>query len=126
MALDPDVVGAVTNSNFKAVAEQVAFFTNQGMSDALQDQRDSRLLSKSIVGSLCKRIVETDITEAVANAKNATADLPGREAELSSANSIAGIFQTAMVALAQILTKLSQSTPPVTGYQPVAPPAPAA
>jgi hypothetical protein len=115
MALDATVVEAVTNANFKAVAEQVAFFTNQGMADALQDQRDSRLITKSIVGSLCKRIVESDVQEAVALAKNATADLPNRQVELGSASAQAQSMQVALAAIAQILTKLAQTTPPETG-----------
>lgn len=115
MALDPTVIEAVTNSNFKAVAEQVAFFTNQGMADALQDQRDSRLITKSIVGSLCKRIVESDVQEAVALAKNATSDLPNRQIELGSASAQANQMQVALAAIAQILTKIAQSTPPETG-----------
>jgi signal-transduction protein with cAMP-binding, CBS, and nucleotidyltransferase domain len=115
MALDATVVEAVTNANFKAVAEQVAFFTNQGMADALQDQRDSRLITKSIVGSLCKRIVESDVQEAVALAKNATADLPNRQVELGSASAQAQQMQVALAAIAQILTKIAQTTSPETG-----------
>jgi hypothetical protein len=115
MALDPNVLDAVTNANFKTVAEQVAFFTNQGMADSLQDQRDSRLITKSIVGSLCKRIVESDVQEAVALAKNATSDLPNRQVELGSSSALAEQMQVALTAIAQILTKNAQSTPPVTG-----------
>jgi hypothetical protein len=119
--LDPGVVDSVINANFKTVAEQIAFNTNhqmqlanRAMEDAIQDQRDSRLLSKSILGSLTKRIVESDITEAVANRNNATADLPQRIVDSSSADSASGLFQAAMVAFSQIVAKLAQSTPPQT------------
>lgn len=121
MALDQSVVDSVVNANFKTVAEQIAANTNYIMQlqnraaeDSIQDQRDSRLLSKSIIGSLCKRIVETDVQEAVALAKNATADLPNREVELGSASAISQTLQVVMASVAQILTKLAQSTPPET------------
>ena len=119
--LDPAVVDGVVNANFKTVAEQIAFASNHAMQlqlraqeDALQDQRDSRLLSKSILGSLTKRIVESDITEAVANRNNATADLPQRIVDSGAAVSSDGLVNSAMVAFAQILAKMAQSTPPQT------------
>lgn len=116
--LNPQVVDGVTSANFKAVAEQIAVLSNAALQDALQDQRDSRLLSRSILGSLCKRIVETDVQEAVALSKNATADLPNREVELGSSTAIAQQLQVTMAALAQILSKLAQTTPPETGVGP--------
>jgi hypothetical protein len=122
MALDPSVVDSVVNTNFKTMAEQAAFATNQqmqlatrAMEDSIQDQRDSRLLSKSVLGSLCKRIVETDIAEAVANAKNATADLPNREVELGAATALSEALQVALTSIAQVLVKAAQTTPPETG-----------
>ncbi len=114
MALDQSVVDAVTNSNFKAVAEQVAFFTNQGMADAVQDQRNSRLISGAVMGALAKRIAETDLVDAVSNQLNATAALPNREVELGSSAALAQTFQVALASIAQILAKLAQSTPPET------------
>jgi hypothetical protein len=121
MALDSGVVDSVINANFKAVAEMTAVNTNylqtmqnRAFEDALQDQRNSRLLSTSVIGSLCKRIVESDITEAVANAKNASADLPIRQVELGSASAQSESLQVTLAAIAQVLTKLAQSTPPQT------------
>lgn len=115
--LDDKVVDSVTNANFKAVAEQIAFFSNQALADAMQDQRESRLLSKSIVGSLCKRIVESDVEEGVGQQLTASANLPGRETELSSANGVASLLQSAAVAFAQIIAKMAQSTPPETAVK---------
>ena len=126
--LDQTVVDSVTNANFKAVAEQVAFFSNQALgyanqalADSLQDQRDSRMLTKSLLGSLCKRIIETDIEEGVGSQLTASSNLPGRQVDEGAASAQANQLQVALVAIAQILAKLSQSTPPQTA--PVPPPA---
>lgn len=126
MALDPGVLDSVINANFKTVAEQIAVATNNHMhavssaaaravEDSVQDQRNSRLLGSAIMGSLTKRIVESDLVESLANAKNATADLPNREVELGSASAIAQTLQVVVATLAQVMTKLAQSTPPETG-----------
>lgn len=119
--LDPSVVSSVVNANFKAIAEANALLANQFMSlnlraaeNALDAQQHSRLIANSIIGSLTKRIVESDITESVANRNNATADLPARIVDSSSADGAAGLFQAAMVSFTQILAKLAQSTPPET------------
>ena len=119
--LDDSVVSGVVNTNFKTLSEQLAFNTNhqmqlanRAMEDALQDQRNSRLLSTSIIGSLTKRIVESDIEQAVANRQTASADVPSRIIDASSASSTSGTVEAAMVAFAQILAKLAQSTPPET------------
>jgi hypothetical protein len=120
--LDPSVVSSVVNANFKTIAETPALLANQFMSlnlraaeNALDAQQNQRLLSNAIMGSLTKRIVETDIEEAVANRNNATADLPQRIVDSSSADSAAAITQSMAAAFAQILAKLAQSTPPETG-----------
>ena len=119
--LDQTVVDSVANANFKTVAEQIAFFSNQALgyanhalSDALQDQRDSRMLGKSLLGALCKRIIETDIEEGVGNQLTASSNLPGRQVDLGAATAEANQMQVALVAIAQVLAKLAQSTPPQT------------
>ena len=122
--LDPSVVSSVVNANFKTIAETPALLANQFMSlnlraaeNALDAQQNQRLLSNAIMGSLTKRIVESDITEAVANRNNATADLPQRIVDSASADSAAALTQSLAAAFAQILTKLAQSTPPETAVQ---------
>ena len=119
--LDPSVVSSVVNANFKTIAETPALLANQFMSlnlraaeNALDAQQNQRLLSNAIMGSLTKRIVESDITEAVANRNNATADLPQRIVDSASADSAAALTQSLAAAFAQILAKLAQSTPPET------------
>jgi len=122
--LDPSVVSSVVNANFKTIAETPALLANQFMSlnlraaeNALDAQQNQRLLSNAIMGSLTKRIVESDITEAVANRNNATADLPQRIIDSASADSAAALTQSLAAAFAQILAKLAQSTPPETAVQ---------
>lgn len=123
--LDDSVVSGVVNTNFKTLSEQLAFNTNhqmqlanRAMEDALQDQRNSRLLSTSIIGSLTKRIVESDIEQAVANRQTASADVPSRIIDASAANGDAGVILAAMASFAQIVAKLGQSTPPQTADVP--------
>jgi len=119
--LDPSVVSSVVNANFKTIAETPALLANQFMSlnlraaeNVLDAQQNQRLLSNAIMGSLTKRIVESEITEAVANRNNATADLPQRIVDSSSADTAAALGQSLGLAFAQVLAKLAQSTPPET------------
>ena len=76
-ALDPTVVAAVANSNFKAMAEMQ--LTNQ-----LAHQQRLQLLAESSLGSILKSQNSLDIGEAVAQSKIASSDVAGKLAALAA------------------------------------------
>ena len=77
-ALDPTVVAAVANSNFKAMAEMQ--LTNQ-----LAHQQRLQLLAESSLGSILKSQNSLDISEAVATSKISNSDVAGKLAVLAAA-----------------------------------------
>ena len=77
-ALDPTVVAAVANSNFKAMAEMQ--LTNQ-----LAHQQRLQLLAESSLGAILKSQNSLDIGEAVAQSKIASSDVAGKLAVLAAA-----------------------------------------
>lgn len=96
MALDPGVLDAVTNANFKTLAERVA------VNAASHDHR-LQLLAESSLGQILNRMNSLDPTEAAAVAR--VHRTPSGDASTDVALA---------VALAQQLMKGAQTTPPVT------------
>ena len=96
MALDQGVLDAVTNSNFKSVAEM-------GTINALGHQNRLNLLAEASLGQILNRMNSLDPTEAAAISGVVSSDLSEKLGELSGA-----------VANAQQLMKGAQSTPPET------------
>jgi len=97
MALDPGVVDAVVNSNFKTLAEQVAV-------NAAAHQNRLNLIAESSLGQIVNRMNSLDPTEAAAVSTVVRSDLAKAIADLSGA--VAGIQQ---------MMKGAQTTNPVTG-----------
>lgn len=94
--LDPGVLAAVANSNFKAAAEM-------GMYNALSHQNRLNLLAEASLGKILKNMNELDPEEAASIAGVVASDLSEKIGELSAA-----------VASAQQLMKGAQTTPPPT------------
>jgi flagellar motility protein MotE (MotC chaperone) len=99
MALDTGVLDAVTNSNFKSIAEM-------GTLDALGHRARLNLLAESSLGQILNRMNSLDPEEAAAISGVVSSDLSEKIGELSAA-----------VASAQQLMKGAQTTIPVTGQQ---------
>jgi hypothetical protein len=97
MALDQGVLDAVTNANFKTIAEM-------GTLNALGHQNRLNLIAESSLGQILNRMNALDPEEAAAIAGVVSADLAEKIGELSGA-----------VASAQQLMKGAQSTLPETG-----------
>jgi hypothetical protein len=97
MALDQGVLDAVTNSNFKAMAEL-------GTQIALGHHNRLNLLAEASMGQMLNKMNSLDPTEAVAIRDVATSDLAEKLGELGG-----------MVASLQQLMKGAQTTLPQTG-----------
>ena len=76
--LEPTVVAAVSNSNFKAMAEMQ-------LTNALSHQNRVNLLAEASLGSMLKAQNSLDIGEAVAQSKIASSDVAGKLAVLAAA-----------------------------------------
>lgn len=96
MALDQGVLDAVTNANFKSLAEM-------GTINALGHQNRLNLLAESSLGQILNRMNALDPAEAASISGVVSSDLAEKLGELSSS-----------VANAQQLMKGAQSTPPET------------
>jgi len=96
MALDQGVLDAVTNANFKSLAEM-------GTINALGHQNRLNLLAESSLGQILNRMNALDPSEAAAIGGVVSSDMGEKLGELSAA-----------VANAQQLMKGAQSTPPET------------
>ena len=96
MALDQGVLDAVTNANFKSVAEM-------GTLNALGHQNRLNLIAESSLGQILNRMNALDPEEAAAISGVVSSDLSEKLGELSAA-----------VANAQQLMKGAQTTPPPT------------
>ena len=125
--LDPSVVSSVVNANFKTIAETPALLANQFMSinlraaeNAVDAQQQQRLIANTLITSALKRVVESDIEESVAARNTATADLPNRVTDDSTASAANGVLAALAAAAMQILTKAAQTTPPTTVPPPAA------
>ena len=100
MALDQGVIDSVVNSNFKTLAEQVA-------SNVASHQQRLHLLAESSLGQILNKMNALDPMEAKA------ASMVGRSNQSAQAQADA-----LAAAIAQILTKAGQTTPPVTSPPP--------
>jgi flagellar motility protein MotE (MotC chaperone) len=99
MALDQGVLDAVTNANFKTIAEM-------GTLNALGHQNRLNLIAESSLGQILNRMNALDPEEAASIAGVVSSDLAEKIGELSGA-----------VASAQQLMKGAQTTILVTGQQ---------
>ena len=99
MALDQGVLDAVTNANFKTIAEM-------GTLNALGHQNRLNLIAESSLGQILNRMNSLDPEEAASIAGVVSSDMAEKIGELSAA-----------VASAQQLMKGAQTTIPVTGQQ---------
>ena len=97
MALDQGVVDAVTNANFKSIAEL-------GTIGALGHRSRLDLIAESSLGQILNRMNALDPAEAASVATVVSADLGEKLGELSAA-----------IANAQQLMKGAQTTQPETG-----------
>ena len=97
MALNQDVVEAVANSNFKSNAEMAT-------QNAVAHQHALQTIQQASLGQIVNRMNSVDPIEARALGSLSRSVQPAE----AQANALAA-------ALAQILTKASQTTPPVTG-----------
>ena len=97
MPLDPGVLDAVTNANFKALAEQSTM-------NMLGHQQRLQLIAESSIGQILNRMNALDPEEAAAISGVVSSDLAEKIGELSGA-----------VASAQQLMKGANTTLPETG-----------
>ena len=97
MALDQGVLDAVTNGNFKTVAEM-------GTLNALGHQNRLNLIAESSLGQILNRMNALDPSEADSISGVVSSDMAEKMGELSAA-----------VASAQQLMKGAQTTLPETG-----------
>lgn len=96
MALSEDIVAAVANSNFKAMAEMQ-------LTNALAHQNRVNVIAESSLGTILERMNTLDPNEAAGITAVMAGDIAEKIGELSGA-----------VASAQQLMKGAQTTPPVT------------
>lgn len=96
MALSEDIIQAVANSNFKAMAEMQ-------LTNALAHQNRVNVIAESSLGTILERMNTLDPGEAAGVTAVMSGDLAEKIGELSGA-----------VASAQQLMKGAQTTPPVT------------
>ena len=96
MALDPGILDAVTNSNFKTIAEMATI-------NLIGHQNRLQMIAESSLGKILENMNTLDPTEAAGIAGVVNADLAEIIGSLSSA-----------VANAQQLMKGAGNTPPVT------------
>lgn len=97
MALNPDVIEAVANSNFKAMAEMQ-------LTNALAHQNRVNVLAESSLGTILERMNTIDVAESAGISGVVASDLAEVIGQLSGA-----------VANAQQLMKGAQTTIPTTG-----------
>jgi hypothetical protein len=104
MALNPDVVEAVTAANFKTHAEGGAFYLNLAMGDAVAHQRRTHVIAENAMGRVVKDLIEIDPAEAASVSKAVSGnDLAQQIVQLAAA--LGGGQQGA---------KVAQTTPPDT------------
>jgi hypothetical protein len=107
MPLDPTVVDAVANENFKVTAGTPAQLGNRAQENLINFQQrmqtinaDSQAVHSSASGLLGKRIAEVDLPESQALSQL-----------VRSSGGSEGVSASLAAAIAQILTKSAQSTP---------------
>lgn len=99
MALDQGVLDAVTNANFKSVAEQATI-------NMLGHQQRLQILAESSLGQILNKMNNLDPAEAASISGVVSADMAEKIGELSAA-----------VANSQQLMKGAQTTLPETGQE---------
>ena len=92
MALQEDVVQAVSNGNFKTIGDTSSQFSNLILNDAIIASRNMAAIREKSIARSLERMDTTNDDEGIN----------------------AGSSNAAIVALAQQLVKTAQSTPPVT------------
>ena len=103
-SLNPAVMSAVSNSNFKNVAEAPAFYASMGMANAVAHQNRLNILAESALNQALKGQNELDPVESLGLVKGLTGnDLAKQIADLS-----------AVIASIQQQMKGANTTPPVT------------
>lgn len=106
--LDPTVVQAVANNNFKALAEGAAYYANIQMADAQASASRRAQAADAAHAVLLKKMAELDAAEAQAIVKHNTGY------DQASLSSLITSLGSAVAGLQQIV-KTSQTTPPETG-----------
>lgn len=104
MALSPEIVESVANTNLKNLGEAPAFHAAISMGNAVAHQQAMQQIQLAAVGSIVKSLTEVDPTEAVAVLK------------ATSGNEVASQLSALLAALAsgQQSSKTAGNTPPVT------------
>jgi len=109
--LEPIIIDAVANNNFKTIAESAAFFMSLSMRDAVESQRRMSSISDIATGVQLKTQNEMDISEANATVKaNTGFDRASQSHDLGVVLGQLG----AVVSSLQQFTKVAQTTPKVT------------
>ena len=104
MPIDPGVMDAVTNSNFKNLAEAPAFYASLAMGDAVAHQRAMNAIREATIAAQLKNLSEIDPIEALSVLKATSGnDLAQQMAALGS-----------VIAQIQQVVKGAQTTPPPT------------
>jgi len=103
MALNQDIVEAVANLNFKALADQSVLTTNLMAQNAAAHQNRINVLAEGALGNITKNLTEFDTGEASAIASVVDTRLAPHLSSLAAA--IASIQQN---------VKAAQTTPPIT------------
>ena len=104
MPLDPSVIDAVANSNFKTMAEQVQLTAMIQAQNAASHQGRMNAITEAAIGNVVKNLTEFDTGEATAMSTILRTELAPF---MSALNGVIG--------LAQQNVKGAQTTPPVTG-----------
>lgn len=105
MALDEGVKDAVTNSNFKNVAEAPAFYSGIAMGNAVAHQKFIDSVREAALGNIVKNLSEVDPIQAASALKVQSGnDLAQQLGQLGN-----------LIAQLQQSMKGAQSTPPETG-----------
>lgn len=103
--LDPSTLQAVSNANYKSMAEAGTLLLHQMLSDSVDHRRRMNTIAEAAVAQAVKGMIEVDPTEALAQVKQLTGNDMGKQmTDLGSA-----------VAALQQIIKAAQSTPPESG-----------
>jgi len=103
MPLDDSVVSAVTNANFKNIAEMGSITAGVASQNLVSHNRAMDQLREAFLAESTLQRAGNDPAEAIANAKTISSDLAGQISQLATA--VAGIQQ---------MMKGANLTPPVT------------
>jgi len=110
--LESSVVDAVSNANFKNIAEAGAFYSGLSMRDAVESQRRMSVIADQAVGALLKQYNEIDAGEALALVKANTGY--DKASQMHDLNRTLASFGATLGAI-QMSIKTAQTTNPQTG-----------